>query len=727
MTCYRHIILFLVSLLLASCGLEDVPPVPDTPDTPEVPDVVIPDVPSDDVMTWDESYFYLPEPSDDGWIHITRPEELAFLLHSGTPSATKVKLDRDMDMSYMPESVSDALTSAEAFFMSLTLDGAGHKVSNFKAGAFLPSASDLRVRDLVIEESVISSGTSAGAVVNTLKGSAEFVNISVIASSVNASYGNAGGIAGTMSRMSEQDRSEETDVSFQGCSVVSSSVCSSGATGVMVGFLNGYDYRERLSFDEECSASDVTLTEGGGIYAEGNESQWQEDVDFSQFDNFLGDEKYKRGTVMYGESRFVPQWDGNSQVQPLEAEPDYDGWPSGTVIYSAFDLASLQGKSCRTGGYYLLADVDMGGDEGIVFQSISDITSINGVKKERMSVPQEDLSSEDNHTVYNVKVVMPEHVYPGAAFILCAVEPDTRHMNLNFVGADIYNGINLQEGDLQYGNAYAGTLISMVESDCTYTAVNVHCCSGVVEAVCKMGGLIGHVCGDSDVINCSVHDYVIRNSRTGIVEEYKMGPVYAESNLYQAYGSQWWYTEGDAGGLIGFIAAIKVGDAYIKDCSVTDTKIDCYGSEDKHVPISVYIWRKENYISGPEGFYFLAEFSTLVAGRHVNQFIGAIDSDFSSDMFVIEDYHVSGNTYFGVPADSTDDYSHQYAQGSYCEALGCAYYIGLDIVIAGVDLGHFGNYPGTLKFRPRGGEWTIVTEAPGDGMSMAWTGGGLEL
>ena len=74
----------------------------------------------------------------------------------------------------------------------------------------------------------------------------------------------------------------------------------------------------------------------------------------------------------------------------------------------------------------------------------------------------------------------------------------------------------------------------MVEQTGHYTVSNVHCSSGVVEAVCKMGGLIGHMCGDSDVINCSVDDYVIRNSRTGVVEEYNIGPVYADSGLYKA-------------------------------------------------------------------------------------------------------------------------------------------------------------------------------------------------
>jgi hypothetical protein len=96
-------------------------------------------------------------------------------------------------------------------------------------------------------------------------------------------------------------------------------------------------------------------------------------------------------------------------------------------------------------------------------------------------------------------------------------------------------------------------------------------------------------------------------------------------------------------------------------------------------------------------------------------------------VFVIEDYYVSGNSYLGVPADSTDEYSHEYAEGQFCNAVGCAYYVGLDIIFADVNLGHYGNYAGTLKFKPLGGEWVTVTESPGDGLNMAWTGGGLEF
>lgn len=736
-----------MALVIASCGVDDVPVVPQP--EPEPPGTEVPapgdgdegddegkDEGEDDeeedepAPEWDPESFMVPEVSEDGWIRISKAEELAAFLVYGQTEDVKLKLEADLDMSLMPEEVAAEVSASSRSFTGLLVDGSGYKISHYHSDAFLKQASDLQVSDLVLDDFRIHSDSQAsGTLVNELRGNASFYNVTVGNSVVSGAF--AGGFVGSVSRMDPEDRHEEVTVSFAGCSVIAAEISAVESAGKMVGILSGYDYREVLSFDTECSSAEVTLLKDGepysGPYAEGNEGEWLRLTDFTLYDNFLGEEIYGRGSVIYGNVRFVPRWDGCTEVAPLAADPLYDGWESGVVIYSSYDLASLQGKSLPTGKYYLLADVDMGGDDGYIFKSIEDVTYINGVRKEKMLEPQEALTKADNHTIYNVKVVMEEHVHPGAAFILHTVADDTWHLNLNFVGADIYNGINLQEGDLQYGNAYAGTLVSMVEQTGHYTVSNVHCSSGVVEAVCKMGGLIGHMCGDSDVINCSVDDYVIRNSRTGVVEEYNIGPVYADSGLYKAYGSQWWYTEGDAGGLIGFIAAICVNNAYIKGCSVTDTKIDCYGSEDKYVPISIYIWRKQNIFSGPEDFYFLTELYSLVAGRHVNQFIGAIDSDFMSDVFVIEDYHVSGNSYFGVPADSTDDYNHQYAEGKYCDALGCAYYVGLDIIFSEVNLGHYGNYAGTLKFKPLGGEWVTVTETPGDGLNMAWTGGGLEL
>lgn len=742
---FVYILLAFLALVIVSCGVDDVPVVPEPEPEPPVTETPTPgDGDEDDkeengneeeneqTPQWLAESFKVPEVSEDGWIRISRPEEMVAFLVSDQTEGVRLKIVADLDMSLMPDEVASEVSTSSRSVTDLIIDGSGHTISCYSSNAFLCVARDLRINDLTLENfSILTDSQDAGAVVNELRGSAVFHNVTVRNSAVATSSHSAGGFVGSVARMNPEDRQEELSVSFEGCTVETTEVSAAGSAGKMVGSLGGYDNREVLSFDRQCSASDVILLRNEeaytGPYTEGNEGEWLRETDFTPFDNFLGDEVYGRGTVIYGNMRFVPRWDGHRQVAPLAADPSYDGWEAGVVIYSSYDLAYLQGKSLREEKYYLLADVDMGGDDGYIFESIADITYLNGVRKEKRLEPQESLTKEDNHTIYNVKIVLEEHVLPGAAFILHVADPDTRHMNLNFYGADVYNGTNLREGDVQYGNAYAGTVVSMVEEHCPYMMDNVHCSYGVIDAVCKIGGLIGQVCGNIDVLNCSVDNYHIKNRQTGVQEVYSIGPVYVGDGKYQAFGSQSWSTEGDAGGLIGFLASMSVGNAYIKGCSVTDTAIDCYGNPDKYVPISIYVWRKENYTSGPEGYYFFAELSSLVAGRHVNQFIGAIDSDMQSDLFVIEDYYVSGNSYFGVPAESANEYGHQYAEGKYCEVLGCAYYIGLDISILGVNLGHYGSYPGTLKFRPRGGEWVTVTEAPGDGLNMAWTGGGLEF
>lgn len=741
---FLYILLAFGLLVFTSCGSEDIPIVPE----PEPPIIEVPNPGDNEDSTekgeendqeseigpeWASECFNVPEVSEDGWIRISRPEQMAAFLLLEYTEGVRLKIVADLDMSFMPDDVISAVAASSRNFKDLIIDGSGCAITNYSSNAFLGVAQSLQISNLVLDNFRISSDLqAAGALVNELRGSAVFNNVTVRNSFVSAADADAGGLVGFVARGSQEDRQEELAVSFEGCSVIETEVVAAGSSGKMVGRLSGYDNREVLSFDTQSSSVDVVLRSKdgesySGPYAEGNEGEWLRETDFTPFDNFLGDEVYGRGTVIYGNMRFVPRWDGHRQVAPLAADPLYDGWEAGVVIYSSYDLAYLQGKSLREGKYYLLADVDMGGDDGYIFESIADITYLNGVRKEKRLEPQESLTKEDNHTIYNVKIVLEEHVLPGAAFILHVADPGTRHMNLNFYGADVYNGTNLREGDVQYGNAYAATVVSMVEEHCPYMMDNVHCSYGVIDAVCKIGGLIGQVCGNIDVLNCSVDNYHIKNRQTGVQEEYNIGPVYVGDGKYQAFGSQSWSTEGDAGGLIGFLASMSVGNAYIKGCSVTDTAIDCYGNPDKYVPISIYVWRKENYTSGPEGYYFFAELSSLVAGRHVNQFIGAIDSDMQSDLFVIEDYYVSGNSYFGVPAESANEYGHQYAEGKYCEVLGCAYYIGLDISILGVNLGHYGSYPGTLKFKPRGGEWVTVTEAPGNGLNMAWTGGGLEF
>ena len=410
-----YILLSFGILVFTSCGGEDIPIVPE----PEPPLIEVPNPEDNEDSTekgeeseigseWTLEYFNVPEVSEDGWICISRPEQMAAFLLSEFPEGVKLKISDDLDMALMPDDVISALSSSSRSYEDIIIDGSGCTITNYSSNAFLCTAQNLQISNLVLDNFRITSGLqAAGALVNELRGSAVFNNVTVRKSFVSAATADAGGLAGFVARESQEDRQEELAVSFEGCSVIETEVAAAGSAGKMVGRLSGYDSREVLSFDTQCSSSNVVLRNKdresySGPYAEGNEGEWLRETDFTTFDNFLGDEVYGRGTVIYGNVRFVPQWDGRRQVAPLAADPLYDGWEAGVVIYSSYDLAYLQGKSLREGKYYILADVDMGGDDGYIFESIADVTYINGVRKEKMLEPQEALTEADNNTLYNV-------------------------------------------------------------------------------------------------------------------------------------------------------------------------------------------------------------------------------------------------------------------------------------------------------------------------------------
>jgi hypothetical protein len=199
------------------------------------------------------------------------------------------------------------------------------------------------------------------------------------------------------------------------------------------------------------------------------------------------------------------------------------------------------------------------------------------------------------------------------------------------------------------------------------------------------------------------------------------------SNSYVVEGLQWWYTAGECGGLIGFVNAKS---ATISNCSVTNTQINCTGQPNKDVIANV--WSSSAYTADVynSGVSIKGNATTTIAGRHVNQFIGDLRSLRTESQqengtgeytTIITDYTVSGNSYNGVSADSTNDYNHEYASGQYCPVVGCAYYTGVDVnVLINIHVSHCA---GTLNFNAVGGETTTLTEAIGSGNNMSWFGG----
>ena len=679
------------------------------------------------VPDWDSSKETVPGDSD-GWIIITEPEQLAALLMTGTTENTQVRIGSTLNMEKMPAGVKSNIAGKS--FNGLTLDGNGLTIKNYEAPAFFATATNLNVSNLTLENVKISAATHVGVLVNELHGNGTFTNVTVKDSYAVTTNGAAGGVVGYIRRTTETNRAESLDVLFEGCKIIGSNVYNiavgTQAEGKFVGLFSGYDNGEKLLFTN-CTSENANVADYTSRYVEGNEGAWLADNDYSAYNGFLGDETYLRGQVYFvGEDkftiRFCPKWDGTTTVEPL-IESNIK------QIYSAFDIAKLQ-KSSHSAVTFK-ANVDLGGYK---FNPIKSITNLDG----------------ENHTIYNLKVDMV-HDGTGAAFIQ-STSGTTVHKDITFIGADIKNVHNPNIPAPEYGNindggagnAYAGTLVS--HSGGNYTVSNVQVKNGKVYAVCKMGGLVGYV-GSSNFTmeNCSVDNCVIENYEPNIPNYYTLPRVYeldlsslkSLSWITSLFGIgkipstaivnclQWWYTNGECGGLIGFI---KSPSAVIDKCSVTNTKINCTGQPNKAVVANV--WDKDDFDSTQpyrSNIKIFAKGNTDIAGRHINQFIGDVVSERkeggSNYNITISDYVVSGNTYYDLDASSSNNYNHNYAVNEYCEVVGCAYYVGVDVKLFDVDLTHVNDCAGSLTFNSLNGSSVTVTEDLKNGNNISWVGG----
>ncbi|MBO5015330.1 MAG: hypothetical protein J6C92_05900, partial [Bacteroidaceae bacterium] len=421
-----------------------------------------------------------------------------------------------------------------------TLDGDGHTIKGLQLeNALLGDVTDITVKNLNIEETTIENKsadvTHIGVLVNTLKGSNTFSNIHIKSSSVSTQNGAAGGIVGYISRKDPNNREETLTVIFDDCHVTETTVNGTHSEGHFVGLLRGYDNKETLQFNSNCtltlSATAAQADDFVSPYREGNEGAWLTDNDYSKYNGWLGDEECYRGTVMYGANRFIPCWDGTTKdIVPLK-----DGTTN--LIYSAFDLAYFQGKAA--GNIKLMENVCMeydldgaskNGTRNHIFTALSTLTTLEGNGK----------------TIYNISI--RDNYYGG--FVKsdnCA----TTFKDVTFDGADIRVTHDTEKGD-----AYVGTLRGFAYAKTTVN--NVHVKNGYLYGVNKMGGLCGGIFAEIDFDNSSVENYFIENYDSKI----KDGGFYAY---------------GECGGLIGMINSAK---AKISNCSVNQTTMHVMGQND---------------------------------------------------------------------------------------------------------------------------------------------------
>lgn len=627
---------------------------------------------------WDGTWVDKLVPDEnDGIIHIANASQLLYLLENGYNHQgngfQKFHLCKDLDMRKVK-----AVNRADYVLKNIEFNGGGFTLYNLPSSLFGESEG-LIVKDLTLKKSNITSGNINGALAVTVKGSASFTNVTIENSSISATN-IAGGIVGYISRINETTRSESLEVTFDNCHVKSTELLSASVKGKMVGKLSGYDNNEVLSFSNTCTvADDVTVQNYSSQYIATNQSVWLEPIDV-KYNGWLGTETYRRGVVTFDEKRLVPKWDGSTTVEPI-----YDDNSKKIAnIWSPFDLAYLGGKSLTT--LYFKTDVDMAGvcndckdGEGNSTIANDDLSTCAACKAFNPIIQLNNLYGE-NHTLYNL-FVQGEHEADGSyndgmGFI--------RHTNSGTFNNFTFDGAIIKCIDDKYyrdddekgGNGYAGTLTSRVAEKMTIS--NVHAKNGHVIGISKFGGLIGYVPGGIEATNCTVDNYVVENHKINVNNSYSVSVEKSFLGMQlKAECSEDFFTEGEAGGFIGFISS----NATITNCHTYSITMKCYGIEDRDTKILTY---RKNYKGIWARTYI--DFDYTIAGRHVNTFIGDIRTPYSNTV-VINGCTTSGNCANG--------YDYNITKTGKGELVGCCYFVGKDIEVLGKSM-HAGDYKGSV-------------------------------
>lgn len=670
---------------------------------------------------WTVDELDIPEVSGE-WNLIANEKELAFLLEFGCAEGGKYRLDNDLNLA--SSEIAEKFTSEIGIekFVNFEFDGNDKTISGLNlpiaAGLFSEISGTSKVYDLTLDSFIVGSSENVsnllgtGLLCGSAKGTLEVSNVTVSNSSVSApckvggmigsfvdgtasfdgcavnsttvqaTYlkgisGWSGGFIGFVGRSEEKNAAlsvavETNDCSVNGCTVKARMESDTRFSGKFLGTIVGYDENEAFRM-AGCSVSDDTtlsITDANGAAYKSEDPS-----------GLIGGHKYLGGLIYVDGAIYVIPWDGVTVTEPALDGDTY-------MVYTAAELAWFQGKTV-TKKIRICSDINMG---GMPFTPILEAVYIDGQKDELQ-----------NYEIQNLKITF-KHTGDsdgyGGAFINRVKTNNTVHQNLNFRGIDVYvNHYDVEPADLtnpgQYGNAYAATLCSRVNSGMTYTVSNVHCYNGKLNGVCKIGGLLGGSWGTLTVENCSVENYWIENHEVNCLNAYEIKKTKDMGFLgtYEITCYAEFYTEGECGGLIGFIAK----NASVTGCSVKDTKMKCFGQCDQSAPIKV---------NGDKWFTY------MIPGRHVNQFIGDIRTQSSSSndkvTVTITNPTVSGNIYVGsgymydkridnveLSADSAEattyDYNHSWSNNS-TKYVGSAYYIGADFLSM-----HEGDYKGEVK------------------------------
>lgn len=722
----------------------------------------------------------LPEEnvSSDGWIHIKTAHELAYVLEKGDDvkiekqsaslSSTRAEeakpelidvtnpryhICNDIDISKWATQTSTARFTENVVICggnwgenttptvgkTPTNDDKKYftvKGLNMTANGIFGDVENFTLQNFLVEGCTMTAPESnpVGMIAGTVTGSLTLTNVFINGGEVKGSS-KVGGLIGYI----ESSTNSVATLTYCASSAIITATATDYA-GALVGCFKGNDASETLNFISCFHSSNSTFNTSFceaeqacfNVYDEVTETG----VHFeSNEEHLLGGEELCRGTINYGiinydPVRFFYRWDGKRTVTPLTVN-------GSTAIYSPYDLADCQGKAITSMTFY--QDVDMGGTDEELEWDGNKIRTEVGVDFKRQFRPISSVRNlnGNNKTIHNLRVQMIHDGY-GAGFIQNINGGTVKDLTINkayifndndwslnipvypTVRTDVtdYNGKSSDKKG--QGNAYAGTLATTVSG--TATVSNVHITNGKVFAICKMGGLVGRVSGDSGtatIENCSVNGCTIQNYQANVPNYYTLPTEYNVAG-FDINLLQWWYTQGEVGGLIGFIQHIK---ANINSCSVTDTYINAFGQIDKTVTANVW-----NNLNNQNHFQknksVVARGDTIIAGRHVNQFIGEVVSQRSEDRassedytVTIKDYVVSNNSY------GKEYHRHEYQSKTYCDVVGCAYYVGVDVKIASLLEKHIQYCAGKLIFNPKDGDSVTITEPIWSGNNQDWMGG----
>lgn len=634
-----------------------------------------------------------PEVLDGDTLVVSTPGQLLWLVENGAKVGDteykKIRLGADINVN------NQADISPLKLYDDTDFDGNGKTLKGLgePTTALFGSVQGLNAYNFTLEGYNVSAQDGhVGVLVNELSKSATFTDITIKDSSAKTSNGAAGGIVGYV----DGGSSVNLDVVFKNCDLVNVKADATraegkSAEGKFVGLMQGYDNGETLSFDADCSVDgSCGVADYASPYTESNDAQWLDgdypkSFDFTAYNGWLGDEEKYRGIVKFAGNRMQIKWDGETTVEPIWE----DNNRKVAQIWSPFDLAYVGGTSLTT--LRFKSDVDMAGvcddcknGRGDATIANDNLCTCTKCKPFNAIIALNNLYGE-NHTLYNLFVQGIHEVggsyNDGWAFI--------RHTNAGTFENFTFDGAIIKSVyDERYkndtengGNAYAGTLTSRVAAKMTIN--NVHAKNGHVIGISKFGGLIGYVPGGIDANGCTVDNYIIENHRINVLNTYG---VSIEKELagvqVKAECAENFYTEGEAGGFIGFISS----NATITDCHSSNIKMKCYGQDDRPTKINVYRWERKYVILGNYEWKYTLGIDYTIAGRHINTFIGDIRTP-QSNVITINACSTSGTCVEG--------YDYNITKAGKGEIVGCCYFVGKDINVLDKSL-HAGDYQGSV-------------------------------